>query len=79
MRKVCCAPDDHICGCVSDLKALSQSAALMNTQHFPYIEIQQATYGFDKRNLLGKGGFGTVYKGLMKNTRFAIKLLNNVS
>ncbi|XP_019250995.1 PREDICTED: receptor kinase-like protein Xa21 [Nicotiana attenuata] len=32
-----------------------------------YIEIERATQGFDQCNLLGHGGFGSVYKGMFPN------------
>ncbi|XP_019223934.1 PREDICTED: probable LRR receptor-like serine/threonine-protein kinase At3g47570 [Nicotiana attenuata] len=32
-----------------------------------YIEIERATQGFDQCNLLGHGGFGSVYKGIFAN------------
>ncbi|XP_009799274.1 uncharacterized protein LOC107780809 isoform X2 [Nicotiana tabacum] len=32
-----------------------------------YIEIERATQGFDQCNLLGRGGFGSVYKGMFSN------------
>ncbi|KAJ0104772.1 hypothetical protein Patl1_19218 [Pistacia atlantica] len=42
-----------------------------------YLEIQRATDGFNESNLLGIGGFGSVYKGILSDgTNVAIKVFN---
>ncbi|CAO2046921.1 unnamed protein product [Urochloa humidicola] len=46
------------------------------TTEFSYFELEQATQGFDERLRIGEGGFGSVYKGFLRNTTVAIKLLN---
>lgn len=43
---------------------------------FSYSELEQATQGFDEGLKIGEGGFGSVYKGFLRNTTVAIKLLN---
>ncbi|XP_060191811.1 probable LRR receptor-like serine/threonine-protein kinase At3g47570 isoform X2 [Lycium barbarum] len=42
-----------------------------------YIEVERATQGFDQCNLLGFGGYGSVYKGIFANGMvLAIKVFN---
>ncbi|XP_059290392.1 receptor kinase-like protein Xa21 [Lycium ferocissimum] len=42
-----------------------------------YIEVERATQGFDQCNLLGCGGYGSVYKGIFANGMvWAIKVFN---
>jgi hypothetical protein len=43
-----------------------------------YQELWEATQGWAKRNILGKGGFGTVFKGNWKNTQVAVKRIEQV-
>ena len=44
----------------------------------PYTELVEATNNWDRRNILGKGGFGTVFKGMWKSTDVAIKRMEQV-
>ena len=45
---------------------------------YSYSEIVNATHGFDPKSLLGKGAYGSVYKGQLKDgTEVAIKVLHS--
>lgn len=45
-------------------------------KRFSWRELQLATDGFSEKKILGQGGFGKVYKGiLMDNTKVAVKRL----
>mgnify|MGYP003703348449 CR=1 FL=1 len=47
-------------------------------RRFASRELQLATDNFNKKNVLGKGGFGKVYKGVLSNnTKVAVKWLND--
>ncbi|XP_057430093.1 L-type lectin-domain containing receptor kinase S.4-like [Lotus japonicus] len=48
---------------------------------FPYKELKKATKGFKEKNLIGFGGFGRVYKGLLPKTttEIAVKRISHES
>ncbi|CAI9087497.1 OLC1v1021576C1 [Oldenlandia corymbosa var. corymbosa] len=53
---------------------------LGKTKHFTYKELSAATDQFHQRNKIGRGGFGTVFKGNLRNgTPVAVKTLSAFS
>jgi len=62
-----------LCRSEEDFRGLRN---LENLRLFSYKEIRAATNNFDRSNKLGRGGFGTVYKGVWGDgTAFAAKVL----
>lgn len=60
-----------------DPVAVSETASIFSSKigyRFPYAAIRDATNDFSERNVIGVGGFGKVYKGLlMDGTKVAVK------
>ena len=55
-----------------------EEVSLGNLRRFGFRELQIATNNFSSKNLLGKGGYGNVYKGtLTDNTVVAVKRLKD--
>ncbi|KGN50996.2 hypothetical protein Csa_004649 [Cucumis sativus] len=52
--------------------------SLGNIKRFQFRELQNATHNFSSKNLVGKGGFGNVYKGYLQDgTIVAVKRLKD--
>ncbi|XP_072993768.1 U-box domain-containing protein 33-like [Typha latifolia] len=59
------------------LKALEIShRGTDNFSEFSYSELEEATNNFNESLKIGEGGYGSVYKGLLRHRTVAIKLLN---
>lgn len=57
-----------------------EEVSLGNLRRFQFRELQIATDNFSNKNILGKGGFGNVYKGyLLDGTSVAVKRLKDGS
>ncbi|KAM0864691.1 hypothetical protein ACQ4PT_043758 [Festuca glaucescens] len=54
---------------------ISMPAEALNTE-FSAFELEQATRSFDEALKIGEGGFGCVYRGSLRSTTVAIKLLH---
>lgn len=59
------------------LRKGSQAMDVAGCLEFDYEELRKATNGFDNSCKLGEGGFGPVFKGKLKHTEVAIKILRN--
>ncbi|XP_039138242.1 probable leucine-rich repeat receptor-like protein kinase At5g49770 [Dioscorea cayenensis subsp. rotundata] len=44
-----------------------EETSMRKQRSFTFKELEQATASFNQKNIVGQGGFGTVYKGLLQN------------
>ena len=59
------------------IKGQGDLLPLATWRRITYLELEQATNGFSQSNLIGKGGFGSVYKGILSDgVSVAIKVFN---
>ncbi|KAK4393244.1 protein NSP-INTERACTING kinase [Sesamum angolense] len=64
----------------SNLRSSTRGSLLGNLRRFQLRELQLATNNFSSKNILGKGGFGNVYKGYLPDgTAVAVKRLKDGS
>jgi len=60
------------------LGEVDQRIAFGQLKRFSWRELQLATDNFSEKNILGQGGFGKVYKGVLAdNTKIAVKRLTD--
>ncbi|XP_076959044.1 cold-responsive protein kinase 1-like isoform X2 [Bidens hawaiensis] len=74
------------CSCFGSSRVLKKQStnprelegfSLDNIRNFSYKELRLATYNFDRSTKIGRGGFGIVYKGTLKDgTHVAVKTLS---
>lgn len=48
-----------------------------SNQHYTYLEVQSITKNF--KTVIGKGGFGTVFRGSIGDNQVAVKILSESS
>ncbi|XP_057985059.1 receptor-like serine/threonine-protein kinase ALE2 isoform X4 [Hevea brasiliensis] len=54
----------------------TMATCMLSVKTFPYAELEKATEKFSSKRILGEGGFGRVYHGIMEDgTEVAVKLL----
>ena len=64
---------------IKELKELRNGAgrgSYVVFSEFSLLELQQTTENFSDSHKIGEGGFGCVYKGFLRNTMVAIKMLH---
>ncbi|XP_021754348.1 L-type lectin-domain containing receptor kinase S.4-like [Chenopodium quinoa] len=66
---------------IRDREIIEEWELTVGPHRFRYHELKEATRGFKEKELLGRGGFGRVYKGSLKkcNTQIAVKRINHES
>ncbi|KAK1322697.1 L-type lectin-domain containing receptor kinase IX.1 [Acorus calamus] len=64
---------DDIIG-VDEMSMDDEFAEGTGPKRFPYIELSNATNGFDEAGKLGEGGFGAVYKGVLGESKAEVAI-----
>lgn len=60
----------------SRIEASSSTRMPQFFSEFSFSEVEAATHNFDPSLKIGEGGYGSIYKGLLRHTQVAIKMLH---
>ncbi|XP_020112520.1 U-box domain-containing protein 33-like [Ananas comosus] len=72
-----CNVRDVFQGEAEEPSSSSRDGVIANFAVFTYSELKQATNNFDESLKIGDGGRGSVYKGFLRSTTVAVKMLNS--
>ncbi|KAM0877722.1 hypothetical protein ACQ4PT_035312 [Festuca glaucescens] len=64
---------------VEEIRSMASGLNLALFSEFSRSELRQATRNFSDTMKIGEGGFGCVYRGVLRNTTVAIKMLHSQS
>ncbi|EPS70423.1 hypothetical protein M569_04335 [Genlisea aurea] len=62
-----------------DEASSSSSSSSQFFREFSFAELEEATLGFSPKLKIGEGGYGSIYRGNLRHTQVAIKMLNPYS
>ena len=60
-------------------KEVSSSSVSQFYTEFDFSEVRDATRNFDPSLKIGEGGYGSIFRGFLRHTEVAIKMLNSHS
>ncbi|KAE9595512.1 hypothetical protein Lal_00030468 [Lupinus albus] len=54
----------------------SSTQVIQSFSEFSFLEIEEATRNFDPNLKIGEGGYGSIFRGIMRHTEVAVKILH---
>ncbi|XP_045788296.1 U-box domain-containing protein 33-like isoform X1 [Trifolium pratense] len=67
---------DHKSSTENQIGEASRTQSLQLLSEFSFSEIEEATCNFNPSLKIGEGGYGSIFKGILRHTEVAIKMLN---
>lgn len=70
---------DHKSSTENQISEASRTQSLQLFNEFSFLEIEEATCNFNPSLKIGEGGYGSIFKGILRHTEVAIKILSPIS
>ncbi|KAI5421792.1 U-box domain-containing protein 33 isoform X2 [Lathyrus oleraceus] len=70
---------DHKSSIENQISEASRTQSLQLFNEFSFLEIEEATCNFKPSLKIGEGGYGSIFKGILRHTEVAIKILSPIS